>query len=189
MPTAALNEIEQQHTQTRSSHDDLQFLTFNLADELYSVDILKVQEIKGYTNATKIPNMPAYFKGVLNLRGTIVPIVDLRMKFGMGATEPTTFTVVVVVNIGNRVMGMLVDAVSDVLDLKAKDIQPAPELGSSVDTTFVAGLGNVNDHLVTILDINRVLSDDQLGKIPEILSEKENNSELPSIEEVTDDKK
>ncbi|MDH5428662.1 MAG: chemotaxis protein CheW [Nitrospirota bacterium] len=168
MSTATIESAEKQDIRTSYSSDDQQFLTFNLAEEYYGVDILKVQEIKGYTNVTKIPNTPDYLKGVLNLRGTIVPIVDLRMKFGMGVTEPTSFTVVVVVNVRNRVMGFLVDAVSDVLDLNAKEIQPPPELGSTVDITFVAGIGNSNDHLVTLLDIDRVLTNDEMKAVAEI---------------------
>ena len=140
------------------SADGQQYLTFDLAEEHYGVDILKVQEIKGYTAVTKIPNTPEYLKGVLNLRGTIVPIVDLRLKFGMGTTDPTPFTVIVVVNVCDRVMGFLVDAVSDVLEFASKDIQPPPELGSKVDITFVSGIGNCNDRLVTLLDIDRVLT-------------------------------
>ena len=168
MSTATIEPTEQRDIRTSFSGDDQQFLTFNLAEEFYGVDILKVQEIKGYTTVTKIPNTPDYLKGVLNLRGTIVPIVDLRMKFGMGVTEPTSFTVVVVVNVRNRVMGFLVDAVSDVLDLNAKEIQPPPELGSTVDITFVAGIGNSNDHLVTLLDIDRVLTDDEVRAVADI---------------------
>ncbi len=168
MSTATIEAVERQDIRTSFSSDDQQFLTFNLAEEFYGVDILKVQEIKGYTNVTKIPNTPDYLKGVLNLRGTIVPIVDLRMKFGMGVTDPTPFTVVVVVNVRNRVMGFLVDAVSDVLDLNAKEIQPPPELGTTVDITFVAGIGNSNDHLVTLLDIDRVLTDDEVKVVAEI---------------------
>ena len=117
---------------------------------------------------TRIPNTPDYLKGVLNLRGTIVPIVDLRMKFGMGTTEPTSFTVVVVVNVRNRVMGFLVDAVSDVLDLNAKNIQPPPDMGTTVDITFVAGIGNANDRLVTLLDIDRVLTEDEVKAVEDL---------------------
>ena len=173
MSTATIEPVEQQDIRTNFSSEDQQFLTFNLAEEYYGVDILKVQEIKGYTNVTKIPNTPDYLKGVLNLRGTIVPIVDLRMKFGMGVTEPTSFTVVVVVNVRNRVMGFLVDAVSDVLDLNAKDIQPPPEMGNTVDITFVAGIGNSNDHLVTLLDIDRVLTDDEVKAVADIPADAE----------------
>ncbi|MCA9472432.1 MAG: chemotaxis protein CheW [Nitrospirales bacterium] len=147
------------------SADGQQYLTFDLAEEHYGVDILKVQEIKGYTAVTKIPNTPEYLKGVLNLRGTIVPIVDLRLKFGMGMTQPTAFTVIVVVNVCKRVMGFLVDAVSDVLEFANKDIQPPPELGSTVDITFVSGIGSCNDRLVTLLDIDRVLIDTEVAAV------------------------
>ena len=168
MSTATAESTEHREVRTSYSSEDQQFLTFNLADEYYGVDILKVQEIKGYTTVTRIPNTPDYLKGVLNLRGTIVPIVDLRMKFGMGTTEPTSFTVVVVVNVRNRVMGFLVDAVSDVLDLNAKNIQPPPELGSAVDIDFVAGIGNANDRLVTLLDIDRVLTEDEVADVADV---------------------
>jgi len=168
MSTATAEPTEHREVRTSYSGEDQQFLTFNLADEYYGVDILKVQEIKGYTTVTRIPNTPDYLKGVLNLRGTIVPIVDLRMKFGMGTTEPTSFTVVVVVNVRNRVMGFLVDAVSDVLDLNAKNIQPPPELGSAVDIDFVAGIGNANDRLVTLLDIDRVLTEDEVADVVDV---------------------
>lgn len=168
MSMATVETTETREVRTTYSSEDQQYLTFNLADEYYGVDILKVQEIKGYTTVTRIPNTPDYLKGVLNLRGTIVPIVDLRMKFGMGVTEPTSFTVVVVVNVRNRVMGFLVDAVSDVLDLNAKNIQPPPELGSAVDINFVAGIGNANDRLVTLLDIDRVLTEDEVKAVEEL---------------------
>jgi len=168
MSTATVDNTEHREVRTTYSRDDQQYLIFNLADEYYGVDILKVQEIKGYTTVTRIPNTPDFLKGVLNLRGTIVPIVDLRVKFGMGVTEPTAFTVVVVVNVRNRVMGFLVDAVSDVLDMNAKNIQPPPDMGSSVDITFVAGIGNAQDRLVTLLDIDRVLTEEEVTVVGEI---------------------
>jgi len=171
MSTATVDNTEHREVRTTYFRDDQQYLIFNLADEYYGVDILKVQEIKGYTTVTRIPNTPDFLKGVLNLRGTIVPIVDLRMKFGMGVTEPTAFTVVVVVNVRNRVMGFLVDAVSDVLDMNAKNIQPPPDMGSSVDITFIAGIGNAQDRLVTLLDIDRVLTEEEVtvvGKIQDV---------------------
>ena len=168
MSMATVELTEQREVRTTYSSEDQQYLTFNLADEYYGVDILKVQEIKGYTTVTRIPNTPNYLKGVLNLRGTIVPIVDLRMKFGMGTTDPTPFTVMVVVNVRNRIMGFMVDAVSDVLDLNAKNIQPPPELGSAVDITFVAGIGNSNDRLVTLLDIDRVLTEEEVTVVADV---------------------
>ena len=164
--TAEVSEV-----QAVNSGESKQYLTFDLADEHYGVDILKVQEIKGYSAVTRIPNTPDYLKGVLNLRGTIVPIVDLRLKFDMGATEPTSFTVIVVVNVRERVMGFLVDGVSDVLELASKDVQPPPELGSKVDITFVAGIGNCNDRLVTLLDVDRVMSEEDIEKVGKVSEE------------------
>src|SRR3989338_1259265 len=116
--------------------DDSQFLTFLLGEEQYGVDILRVQEIKGYTVVTRIPNTPDYIKGVLNLRGTIVPIVDLRTKFGMEKAEYTMFTVIVVVVIQDKVTGIVVDAVSDVMNINNKDIQAPPEFGARADIGF-----------------------------------------------------
>jgi purine-binding chemotaxis protein CheW len=171
MSMATVETAEPREVRTTYSSEDQQYLTFNLADEYYGVDILKVQEIKGYTTVTRIPNTPDYLKGVLNLRGTIVPIMDLRMKFGMGVTEPTSFTVVVVVNVRNRIMGFMVDAVSDVLDLNAKNIQPPPELGSAVDINFVAGISNANERLVTLLDIDRVLTEEEVKTVEELPQE------------------
>lgn len=154
--------------QTDQHADNREYLTFELSGENYGVDILRVQEIKGYMTATRIPNTPDYLKGVLNLRGTIVPIVDLRLKFAMGITEPTPLTVVIVVNIGERVIGILADAVSDVLDLSPKDIQPPPELGSAFDISCIAGIGNANDHLVTLLNIDRVLFGEEVKAVSAI---------------------
>lgn len=139
--------------------DGSQYLTFILGEEHYGVDILRVQEIKGYTAVTRIPNTPPHIKGVLNLRGAIVPIVDLRAKFSMAAVEPTMFTVIVVVVVRSRIMGIIVDAVSDVLDIAAKEIQPPPNFGSRVDTSFIQSIAKSGDKLITLLDIDRVLSD------------------------------
>lgn len=145
--------------QTKLSTNGNQFLTFSLGDELYGVDILRVQEIKGYTAVTKIPNTPSHIKGVLNLRGTIVPIVELRTKFGMPTIDYTAFTVIIVVVVQDKVMGLVVDAVSDVLDIERNDIQSAPDFGSKVDVTFLHGVGKSGDKLVSLLDIDRLLMD------------------------------
>jgi purine-binding chemotaxis protein CheW len=134
-----------------------QFLTFNLGEELYGVDILRVQEIKGYTAVTKIPNTPSYIKGVLNLRGTIVPIVELRTKFGMPTIEYTMFTVIIVVVVKEKVMGLVVDAVSDVLDIDKADVQAPPNFGARINVSFMKGIGKSGDKLVTLLDIDRML--------------------------------
>lgn len=155
----ATKELNQQIGLTT---DGSQFLTFNLGDELYGVDILRVQEIKGYTAVTKIPNTPSHIKGVLNLRGTIVPIVELRTKFGMPTIEYTAFTVIIVVVVRDKVMGLVVDSVSDVLNIDKKDIQPPPKFGANVDVSFMNAIGKFGDKLVALLDMGRLLSDDDL---------------------------
>lgn len=165
MATAVETSASETDKQGGIATDEAQFLTFTLGDQSYGVDILRVQEIKGYTAVTRIPNTPAHIRGVLNLRGTIVPIVDLRTKFGLDQVEPTMFTVIVVVVVRDRVMGLVVDAVSDVLDIASKDIQPTPEFGSAVDVSFVRGIGKCADRLVTILDIDRVLLADELAAV------------------------
>ncbi len=147
--------------------DGSQFLTFQLGEELYGVDILRVQEIKGYTAVTRIPNTPPHIKGVLNLRGTIVPIVELRTKFGMPTIDYTMFTVIVVVVVRDKVMGLVVDAVSDVLNIDRKDIQPAPQFGARVDVSFLNGIGKSGDKLVALLDMDRLLCE---GEVPEASS-------------------
>ena len=147
------------HQQIGLTTDDNQFLTFNLGEELYGVDILRVQEIKGYTSVTKIPNTPPHIKGVLNLRGTIVPIVELRTKFGMPTIDYTAFTVIIVVVVRDKVMGLVVDAVSDVLNIDKKDIQSPPQFGVKVDVSFLNGIGKSGDKLVARLDIDRMLSE------------------------------
>lgn len=150
------------HQQIGLTTDGSQFLTFNLGDELYGVDILRVQEIKGYTTVTKIPNTPPHIKGVLNLRGTIVPIVELRTKFGLPTIDYTAFTVIVVVVVRDKVMGLVVDSVSDVLNIDRKDIQPPPQFGAKVDVSFVNGIGKSGDKLVTLLEMDRLLADGEV---------------------------
>ena len=136
-----------------------QFLTFTLADEEYGVDILKVQEIKGYVSTTRIPNAPPNVTGVLNLRGSIVPIIDLRRTFNLPEVAYDQFTVIVVVVVQDRVMGMIVDSVSEVMNIMADDIQPPPNLGNT-SSNALRGLGKVGEKLVILLDIDAVLLDE-----------------------------
>ncbi len=150
-----------------------QFLTFTLGDEQYGVEILKVQEIKGYSAVTPIPNTPAHIKGVMNLRGIVVPVVDLRAKFSMPSAEYNKFTVIIVVTIREKVMGLVVDAVSDVLDIPPSEIRMAPDLGVRVDTRFISGMASIGETLTVLLDIERLLSDGEVAAI-ESLSEEEN---------------
>ncbi|MCX5724291.1 MAG: chemotaxis protein CheW [Nitrospirae bacterium] len=164
MATALETATKESAQQIGIDTDGNQFLTFQLGEEFYGVDILRVQEIKGYTTVTKIPNTPDYIKGVLNLRGTIVPIVELRTTFGMPTIDYTMFTVIVVVVVRDRIMGLVVDSVSDVLNISKKDIQAPPEFGSRVDVSVLSGIGKSGDKLISLLDIDRLLIDPALAE-------------------------
>jgi len=143
-----------------------QFLTFVLASEEYGVDILRVREIKGWDSVTPIPNTPDYIKGVINLRGTIVPIVDLRQRFGMEEIEYGPMTVVIVLKIEcgdrDRIMGIVVDAVSDVYDVPQEEMKSPPDFGNVVNTEFIRGLATVEEKMIIILDIDHLLSGDEM---------------------------
>ncbi len=134
-----------------------QFLTFQLAEELFGIDILRVQEIKGLTHLTQIPNVPPYIRGVMNLRGTVVPVVDLRHRFSMPAATYNQFTVIIIVTVGQKVMGLVVDAVSDVLNVGDAELEQLPDLGCDIDTSFITGMAKSSDRLITLLDIDRLL--------------------------------
>jgi purine-binding chemotaxis protein CheW len=135
-----------------------EFLTFTLGKEEYGIDILKVQEIRGYDAVTAIANTPEFIKGVINLRGIIVPIVDMRIKFHLGKVEYDQFTVVIILNVANRVVGMVVDGVSDVITLNPDQIKAAPEFGSAIDTQYVMGLGTVDERMLILVDIERLMT-------------------------------
>jgi len=145
-------------------------LVFVLGREEYGVDILKVQEIRGYEKVTPIPAAPEYLKGVVNLRGIIVPVVDLRVKFGMPDPRYDAFTVVVILRLARRVIGIVVDGVSDVLALRAQDVKPAPQLGSVVESSFIEGLGTEGDRMVLLLDIEKLLSTGELNLLNQVAS-------------------
>ena len=149
--------------------DANQYLTFILAEEEYGVDILRVEEIKGWDNVTPIPNTPDYVKGVMNLRGTIVPIVDLRQRFGLESIPYGPTTVVIVLRViateRERIMGIVVDAVSDVYNLEADAVKPPPDFGSIVSIDFVQGLATVNEKMIIILDIDHMLSSGELAHL------------------------
>ena len=148
--------------------DAREYLTFRLGNEEYGIDILKVQEIRSYDAVTAIANAPAFIKGVVNLRGIIVPIVDLRLKFNVGAAHYDAFTVVIILNIAGRVVGIVVDSVSDVLALNAEQIRPTPEFGASVDTRFISGIGTVDDRMLILLDIETLIDSADFGQpLPE----------------------
>ena len=135
-----------------------EFLTFTLGKEEYGIEILKVQEIRSYEAVTTIANSPEFIKGVVNLRGTIVPIVDMRIKFNLGDVDYTQFTVVIILNVAGRVVGMVVDSVSDVISLGTEQIRPAPDFSSSFDIKYITGLGTVDKRMLILVDIEKLMS-------------------------------
>ena len=140
-----------------------EYLTFRLSQEEYGIDILKVQEIRGYEPPTRIANAPTFIKGVVNLRGTIVPIVDMRLKFNCSEAEHNSFTVVIILNLRSRIVGIVVDSVSDVLELAADSIKTAPDIESIIDNGCILGLGSVSDRMLILLDIERLMSGPEMG--------------------------
>jgi purine-binding chemotaxis protein CheW len=138
-------------------------LSFRLGAEEYALSILKVQEIRGYDNVTRIASAPDYLKGVVNLRGIIVPIVDMRIKFNVGTPTYDAFTVVIVLNINGHTIGMVVDSVSDVVTLSPDQIKAAPDLGASVAAEYLQGLGTVGERMLILLDIDKLLSSEDMG--------------------------
>lgn len=165
--------MNKQAAETRNAASDAgsyQVLTFTLGDETYGVDILRVQEIRGYSTVTRIPQAPPHVLGVLNLRGSIVPIVDMRMRFNLERAEYTPLTVIIVLSVesplGRRDIGVVVDGVSDVIDVAAADIKPSPELGAQVNTEFIEGLAAVSGRMVMLLDIDRLIGGDVAGAAP-----------------------
>jgi purine-binding chemotaxis protein CheW len=142
-----------------------EYLTFRLGQEEYGIDILRVQEIRSYEPPTRIANAPPFVKGVVNLRGVIVPIVDLRLKLGCDSVEYNSFTVVVVLNVRGRVVGAVVDSVSDVLQLSGEAIKPAPEMNTSVDTRFITGIGSIGERMLILMDIEALMSSADMGLI------------------------
>ncbi|MBG6077590.1 chemotaxis protein CheW [Polaromonas sp. CG_9.11] len=161
------------HTKTGSSMTSsaskaLEFLSFTLGQEEYGIDIQKVQELRGYDTVTRIANAPEHIKGVVNLRGIIVPIIDMRIKFNLGTPTYDQFTVVIILNIASRVMGMVVDSVSDVITLKPEQIKPAPAMGSVLDTEYLMGLGTLDERMLILIDLDRLMSSDEMGLIEKL---------------------
>ena len=148
-----------------AASENNEVLSFRLAKEEYAISILKVQEIRGYEEPTLLPSAPACIKGIQNLRGSIVPIVDMRILFNLGEPTYDQFTVVIVLNIKNHVIGMVVDSVSDVVTLLDEQIRPAPEMGSAADGDYITGLGRVGERMLIMLDIDQLMSSDKLGLI------------------------
>jgi purine-binding chemotaxis protein CheW len=153
-------------------HSLTQYLTFLLGDELFSLEISKVREVLDYTIITRVPRMPAYLQGVINLRGSVVPVVDLRLKFGMPAADVTVSTCIIIVeamvNDELVILGLLADSVQEVLELDQENIKPAPRIGTKLDTRFIKGMGRQKDRFNIILDIDRVFSSDEIDLVQEL---------------------
>ncbi|MEJ2895766.1 chemotaxis protein CheW [Bordetella avium] len=149
-----------------------EFLVFTLGAEEYGIDILKVQEIRGYDagGVTRIANVPPFIKGVTNLRGIIVPIVDLRIKFNLGSVEYNEQTVVIILNLERRVVGIVVDGVSDVLMLNTAQIRPVPEFGATLSTEYLTGLGTVDERMLILVDIEKLMTSDEMALVEKVAS-------------------
>lgn len=143
-------------------------LAFKLGSEEYGIDILKVQEIRGYDAVTRIANTPDFIKGVINLRGVIVPIVDMRIRFNLGKPTYDSLTVVIILHIADRIIGMVVDSVSDVITLTPGQIKPAPKMGTALDTDYLIGLGTIDERMIILVDIDRLLSSDEIGLVSKL---------------------
>ncbi|MDI9237436.1 chemotaxis protein CheW [Lysobacter sp. LF1] len=153
------------HDSTTATESADEYLTFALGEEEYGVEILKVQEIRGYDTVTRLPDAPDYIKGVINLRGTIVPVIDMRLKFRLAKAEYNALTVMIVLNVADRVVGMVVDSVSDVIRLGAEQIRPVPEIGATIDRQFITGIGTAAERMLILLEIERLMTSAEMGLV------------------------
>lgn len=161
-------QVSSNTSQTEKKDENLtvhEFLAFTLGREEYGIDILKVQEIRGYEAVTRIANAPNFLKGVINLRGIIVPIVDMRIKFNLGVPTYDQLTVVIILNIDGRVVGMVVDSVSDVMTLLPEQVRPAPEMGTTFSGDYLIGLGTLEERMLILVDINKLMSSPEMGLV------------------------
>lgn len=148
-----------------SASSAAEYLTFRLGQEEYGIDILRVQEIRSYEQPTRMAHAPQFIKGVIDLRGVIVPIIDLRIKLGCATADYTDFTVVIILNVGGTVLGAVVDAVADVVALQAEAIKPAPQFQGHVDGSFVRGIATTGERMLIVLDIESLLSSSEMGLV------------------------
>ena len=156
------------HASTASASGDAdtgEFLTFVLGEEEYGVDILRVQEIRSYDAVTRLPDAPDYIKGVINLRGIIVPVIDMRLKFRLARAEYNALTVMIVLSVGGRVVGMVVDSVSDVVRLSGEQVRAVPEIGATIDRQFLTGIGTLDERMLILLDIERLMVSTEMGLV------------------------
>ncbi len=149
--------------------DIRQYLTFNLGEESFALDVSHVREILEFTTVTKVPKTPSYMRGVINLRGSVVPVLDMRLKFGMSITEKTVDTCIIVVEVSfegeNTIIGALVDSVQEVFELEPDQIEPAPKIGTQLKTEFIKGMGKKDDRFIIMLDIDKVFSSEELSMV------------------------
>jgi purine-binding chemotaxis protein CheW len=166
---------------TTTIAEETQYLTFKLRDEVFALDISKVREVLDFTEVTKVPRTPDFMRGIINLRGSVVPVIDMRLKFDMTKTEKTVNTCVIIVEIGlegeTTVLGALADSVQEVFELDADQIEPAPRIGTNLNTDFIKGMGKRNEEFIIILDIDKVFSSDELALVNESGGEIEVNLE------------
>ncbi|MDQ9170881.1 chemotaxis protein CheW [Oxalobacteraceae bacterium R-40] len=161
---ATVEHPSQSALQSQGNLSGKEFLAFTLGKEEYGIDILKVQEIRGYDTVTRIANAPEFVKGVINLRGIIVPIIDMRIKFNLGEPTYDQFTVVIILNIGTRVMGIVVDSVSDVITLSGTQVKPAPDMGTTaLNNEYLIGLGTLDERMLILIDIDKLMSAPDMG--------------------------
>ena len=157
------NTASSPSTDTLALHGVTEFLAYRLGSEEYGIDIQKVQELRGYDAVTAIANAPAFIKGVVNLRGIIVPIIDMRIKFNLGTPVYDQFTVVIILNIAGRVVGMVVDSVSDVMTPTPEQIKPAPAMGSAMDNDYLTGLATIDERMLILVDIEKLMCGTEIG--------------------------
>jgi purine-binding chemotaxis protein CheW len=155
-------------TELQAATPAAEYLAFTLGQEEYGIDIQKVSEIRSYETPTRIANAPDFVKGVVNLRGIIVPIVDMRIKFNLGTPGYDQFTVVIILNIGHRVVGMVVDRVSDVTMLSREQIKPAPAIGGTMNTDYITGLGTLDERMLILVDIDKLMSSADMGLVEQV---------------------
>lgn len=181
-----IEEYQPLDLQADTSNLGSQWVTFTLGSEIYGIDILKVHELIGYTHITALPNMPSFFKGMLNLRGQVIPVIDLRLKFSMPPREYTKYTVIIVVRAGEKLMGLTCDSVSDVVFISEDRLQKVDEFSVSIDTKYIQKIGRLEDGLVVLLDIDFILTKSEFGKVldnpAEILHEQEHQEDAAADE-------
>ncbi len=156
---------QQVYNDLNDAVDTNQYVTFLIGSEVYGVEVLRVQEIIGMTRVTQVPNSMHFMKGVINLRGTVVPVVDMRLRFTMEEKDYDNFTVILIVEVKGTMIGMIVDSVSDVVNIPVKDIQDTPHFSASIRTDYIKGIGRIEEDLVIVLDVDKILSHEEIEKI------------------------